>query len=256
LISLLDYYEHNPVDKYKDAAERLGQWIYDNCYDARGSKGYTGGFQGWEPEPSKIMWKSTEHNIDVYIAFCRLYQTTKESIWQDRANYAKEFVEAMWDETEGHFWTGTNEDGSTINKSVIPADVNTWAIIALGAKYKPALDWVENNCYLKCSIDEFSGIDFNNDRDGVWFEGTAHTVIAFRITSQDEKANIYLKQLRQAQQSARNTDGIGLVAACHDGISTGLNWKYYARLHIGATSWYLLAELGYNPYWGKLISKG
>jgi hypothetical protein len=257
LVAMLDYYQRDPSEKYKNAAEELGKWIYDNCYDERGSLGYTGGYQGWEPNPSKILWKSTEHNIDVYVAFTRLYQLTKDNIWLDRANHAKSFVEAIWDENQKHFWTGTTEDGITINKSALPADVNTWAIIALGTpdKYKAALDWVENNCYVQCPEDGFKGFDFNDDRDGVWFEGTAHTVLAFQATGQSDKANIFLNELQRAQASAQNTDGKGLVAACHDGVSTGFNWKYFNRLHIGATSWYIFAELGYNPYWGTLISE-
>lgn len=39
-----------------------------------------------------------------------------------------------------------------------------------------------------------------------------------------------------------------IVAASHDGLSTGFDWIYDARLHTGATSWFIFAELGYNPY--------
>ncbi len=44
------------------------------------------------------------------------------------------------------------------------------------------------------------------------------------------------------------------MAASHDGVSTGFDWVYIARLHIGATSWFLFAELGYNPYWNTKIN--
>ena len=40
-----------------------------------------------------------------------------------------------------------------------------------------------------------------------------------------------------------------MVAAPADGLETGFGSVYYNRLHIGATAWYLCAELGYNPYY-------
>ena len=39
------------------------------------------------------------------------------------------------------------------------------------------------------------------------------------------------------------------MAASHDGVSTGFDWVYDARLHVGATAWFVFAERGYNPYW-------
>jgi len=43
------------------------------------------------------------------------------------------FVEAMWDAEEGKFWTGTAADGLTINKTVIPLDVQAWAVLRPGS---------------------------------------------------------------------------------------------------------------------------
>ncbi|RLB08493.1 MAG: hypothetical protein DRG39_08750 [Deltaproteobacteria bacterium] len=153
----------------------------------------------------------------------------------------------MWDEKEGHFWTGTLEDGVTINKSNIPLDIQAWAIMAFGEKYKRAIEWVKNNCYVE--TDGFKGFDFNNDKDGIWFEGTAHMVIAYEIIGEETKADTYLKELEKAQKEAQNANGKGLVAGPHDGLTTGFDWVYNARLHIGATAWFIFAELGYNPFW-------
>ena len=254
-ISLLSLYEETQEDAYLNASIRLCEWIEDECRDERGAGGYTGGYEGWEttannPEgPTNVSWKSTEHNIDVYVAFARLYKLTGDEVWLERALHAKHFVEAMWDENEGHFWTGTAEDGATISKASIPADVNPWGLMAMGEinKYESGMGWVENNCYMEA--DGFKGFDFNNDTDGVWFEGTAHMVVAYQILGDETKANLYIGELRRAQKEANNTNGKGLVAASHDGVSTGFDWIYDARLHTGATSWFVFAELGYNPYW-------
>jgi len=269
IIALLSYYEKGGGIQYRDAAITLGDWIELHCRAAGTSAtgGYTGGYEGWEkpdpPGPVPITWKSTEHNIDVYVAFIRLYEATGDQIWKDRALNAKNFVKAMWDEAQGHFWTGTEGDGESINKSNVPADVNTWGLMALGneEKYGAGIAWVENNCYVEA--DEFKGFDFNNDHDHVWLEGTAHMVIAYQLLGDTTNASTYLFEIIRAQKQALNSNGKGIVAAGHDGLSTGfmipvmkdgakteIEWLYYNRLHIGATAWFIFAGKEYNPYWG------
>jgi len=250
MIALLSYYKKKGGIQYLKAAERIGEWIERETYDNRCNGGYTGGYEGWEPNPTKITWKSTEHNIDVYVAFTLLYEITGNLKWKNRAFHAKKFVEAMWNTSDKHFWTGTGNDGCSINKSNIPLDIQAWALMALG-RYNSALVWAENNCYVEA--DGFKGFDFNNDKDGIWFEGTAQMAVAYQINDEIDKANFYISELVKAQLYAPNANGKGIVAASHDGVTTGFNWKYFSRLHIGATAWYIFAELGYNPYWGTRI---
>jgi hypothetical protein len=155
----------------------------------------------------------------------------------------------MWDATSGHFWTGTTVNGITLNNANIPADVQAWGLLALGnlPKYGQGLTWVEENCYVQ--TDGFKGFDFNNDKDGVWFEGTAQMVTAYQTVKNLASANLYLSELTNAQLTAQNANGKGVVAASHDLVSTGFTWTYSARLHVGATAWFVFAELEYNPYW-------
>ncbi len=260
MIALLSYYEHAAESEHLDAAQQLANWIEAQTKDTRGAGGYTGGYDGWETTSNnpagqtKNLWKSTENNTDIYVAFARLYEATGEAIWKDRALHAKAFVESMWDDNEGHFWTGSTDDGSTVNTDALPADVNTWALMALGnaEQYGPGISWVNDNCYVEA--DGFKGFDFNDDRDHVWFEGTAHMVLAFTLLEDTTNANTYLSELEKAQISATNSNQKGLVAASYDGLTTGFDWLYYNRLHIGATAWFIFAERGYNPYWGIGIS--
>lgn len=247
IIALLSYYERIGGVQYLTAATALGEWIEIETRDTSGAGGYTGGYEGWEPTSTLIVWKSTEHNIDIYVAFMRLYTTTGDTQWNNRAQYARTFVEAMWNAAGQHFWTGTLDDGVTINQSNIPLDIQPWAVLALG-NYETSLQWAEDNCYLVS--DGFEGFDFNTDKDGIWFEGTAQMVIGYQVTNQLTESNRFLSKLRSAQQSAINANGLGIVAASHDGVTTGFTWDYFSRLHVGATAWYLFAELGYNPYWG------
>ncbi|QCQ21364.1 hypothetical protein [Desulfoglaeba alkanexedens] len=247
MIALLDYYKKMGGSEYLAASIELGDWIENKTRDIRCEGGYTGGYDGWEPNPQKILWKSTEHNIDVYVAFKLLHEITGEAKWEERALYARAFIEAMWNDANGHFWTGTLEDGCTVNGSNIPLDIQAWAVMALDS-YASALAWVENNCYTE--KDGFAGFDFNDDKDGVWFEGSGQMVAAYQLNGEKAKADFLTNQLIRAQACAPNTNGKGIVAASNDGLSTGLGWEYFSRLHVGATAWYLFGEKNYNPYWG------
>ena len=63
------------------------------------------------------------------------------------------------------------------------------------------------------------------------------------------------QQLRNAQSTPGFGDGAGLPAASHDGLSTGFStatgdpFKYFRRLHVGATAWNVFGQLGFNPYY-------
>ncbi len=243
MIALLNYYKSKGGDKYLETAITLGEWIEKHTRDSECNGGYAGGYDGWEPNPDKITWKATEHNIDVYVAFTLLSEIRDKEKWQERASHAKNFVDAMWYGKDQHFWTGT-KDACEENKDNIPLDIQAWALMAFN-KYNDALVWAENNCGTES--DGFKGFDFNTDKDGVWFEGTAQMAVAYQINNEGDKSDFYVEELRNAQASAQNTNGKGIIAASHDGVSTGFDWEYFSRLHIGATAWYIFAEMKYNP---------
>jgi len=267
IIALLSYqekYDNHEDSQYLKAAEKMGDWIQIECYDIEDLEGYKGGYDGWEPgdKQKKVSWKSTEHNLDLYVAFTRLQKATGDKKWREKAEHAKRFVEAMWSKDENRYYTGSN-DGVTPNKSKRPLDVNTWALLVLGIteNTKAAIQWVENNC--KVTKDGSEGFDFNDDKDGIWWEGTAQMVVVYKMLGEKNKALKYLNELRRAQSFAPGSNGKGIVAASHDGVTTGLmvkgigpdekereyEWLYYRRLHVGATAWFIFAELGKNPYW-------
>lgn len=240
MLALLSYAEATGERRYVAAAERLGRWVERHCRDQRGAGGYTGGFQGWEPAPRKLQYKATEHNLDLHAAFRRLYRLTRHPEWLDRAAHAKRFVTAMWDAAGGKFWTGTLDDGETVNRAVIPLDVQAWAVLALGEegrRYVGALAYAERHHRVG------GGFDFNEDRDGVWYEGTAQMAAAYRYTGQLAKWRAMVEFLRAAQHASG-----GLPAADRDGLTTGFGFHYYRRPHLGATAWLALAELGANPF--------
>jgi len=257
MLGLLAYYRWAGGDKYLNAIERMGEWVETNCRDTRGAGGYTGGFDGGEPAPKKRFYKATEHNIDLVAAFHQLFIITGNEKWRERANHAKRFVLAMWDDAERKFWTGTGENGVTIGKDVIPVDIQAWAILALAEEsrqYWGALEYAEKHHKVG------EGYDFNQDRDGVWHEGTAQMAAAYHYTGNRERRLAILNYLKQAQLItggiyATDVDSIRCSATnIYCGLTTGFTlnngepWFYFRRLHVGATAWQALAEQGVNPF--------
>jgi hypothetical protein len=247
MLALLAYYETYGGEPYLAAAERMGEWIEQNCRDSRGAGGYLGGFSGWEPNAKLLQYKATEHNLDLYAAFQRLYLITHKSAWQERALSAKKFVVSMWDDRDGKFWTGTKLDGVTVNQETIPLDVQAWAPLALNEEGKPY--WRALN-YAQKQLRVGEGFDFNQDRDRIWYEGTAQMAVAYHYTGQLEQSQALLSTLLAAQDSSG-----GIPAVNRDGLTTGFTlptgepWFYFNRLHVGATAWMVLAEKGVNPFW-------
>jgi hypothetical protein len=88
-----------------------------------------------------------------------------------------------------------------------------------------------------------------------WPEGTGQIVVAHEVLNETPNAQYYLSELQELQMTAINGNKKGVVAAPHDGLTTGLHWEYFNRLHIGATSWFIFGELSYNPYYSVSIQK-
>ena len=235
--------------RFLDGALRLGTWIETNARDdVRQPAGYTGGRNG---DDQPITYKSTEHNIDVTGFFTQLAQLTGDRTWARRAALAESFVRAMQDGTDGHLWTGTDPDGTTINRTPIPEDVQTWAYLAtLDRRYSASVTWVLD--HLTAHDGPYTGPSFSDtDVSKVWFEGSGHLALALEARGargDRARAAQILDSVQLAQRTEPNGDGKGIVSASSDGLDTGFGDLYYASLHTGATAWYLLAVTGSNPY--------
>ena len=253
-LSLLSLYQATRTYKYLQGAKYIAFWCLKNT---RTEFGFTGGKQGWEQDQRDVKWKSTEHNIDLFAFFDRLYHLTGNPDYKQGAENAKGFVHAMWNETDNHFWTGTTEDGITPSKGTIPMDIQAWYVMAFldtASTYTKCMQWVKNSCFLSNYESpnyskKLSGVDFDTDLDGIWFEGTAQAALAYKMLRNNIFANLLLDNLRYVQTNGPNNNGKGIVAADKDHVSTGFDWEYHNRLHIGASSWAIFAELGVNPYY-------
>ena len=245
VMALCDIYADSPGhSEYLAAARQIADFILTLKSD---TGGFTGGYEGFEPNARKVGYKSTEHNIDLIAAFRKLTDLTGEAKYRDASAYARNFVLSMYDSGKNCFYTGTKDDGKTISTDPLPIDTNTWSVLTLGSSgipFEKVMAFVEN----MMAVGE--GYDFNDDKDGVWFEGTAQAALAYKQLGKDGD---YLRILDFLNKNAA-PDG-SIIAADHDGVSTGfkvsgsdLDWKYFKRQHLGATAWLAFAQLGVNPF--------
>ena len=261
--ALVQLYAATGRRAYLTGAEAIGNWVQAHAYDTRGPGGYTGGETA---SGQKIEWKSTEHNIDLYAFFTLLAGQTGQPAWSARAAWARRFVVAMWDPAMGHFEVGTTSDGTTVNESELPEDINSWSYLALRSPaYANSVSWDTRNLAAseagaghsriggpQGTAVGFSGTSFcAGDRTGVWYEGTAHLADALQARGRPGDAQLaerYLSDIYYAQAHGPNADRAGIIAASRNGLSDCGGSLYYASLHTGATAWYILAAGRVDPF--------
>jgi hypothetical protein len=226
----------------RQAAERAADWLGT----LRAPAGYRGGTIGHEPAPDALPWVSTEQNLDLSIAFARLGRA-------DAAAHAATFVRSMWLPSERRFAMGLTPDGRMNPGSAL--DANLWPALAWpGQGFGPALEWVLARHGLPSGAppEEMEGLDFNDDRDGIWLEGTAQAALLLRRLGRPAP------EARFAATIARHRRPDGWIAASSipwltTGLGTGLrpgvaDFLYPARGHLAANAWAALAALDASPF--------
>jgi hypothetical protein len=244
--ALVQLYAATGDVSYRNGAIEIGNWIQDNADDSRGAGGYTGGINA---DGSTILWKSTEHNIDVYALFTLLAAETGNSAWSTASVRAEGFVESMWIPSQGRFYAGTDDSGITPYNGEQPEDVNSWSYLAMeNPAYAASIHWDVHNLAV---TGKFSGVSFClGDTSGVWYEGTAHLAEALEVRGDpgdQAQANTYLADIGYAQLHGKHGNGLGIISASK-AISDCDGDHYYASLHTGATAWYLMALRDANPF--------
>jgi len=258
-IAMLSLYYQSGDPKYLAHAKTIASFIYMNFLNTTGTyKGFLAGFQNPESStPQLRMYASTEHNEDMIAFARRLYAVTGASEHQFAAQHAKDFVNAMWEDSLHCFFAGTTNP-SQRNEAIgqLPLDIHPWAVLAASEIFneKPQVLACPEQFH-KNTSSGLTAYDFNDDKDGVWFEGTAQMAVAHKMTGNLAQWSNLLAVLQTARNTPPTGDTFGIAAATPDGITTGFMEtdetpiKYYRRLHIAATGWHVLAELGQNPYY-------
>lgn len=252
MIALLALHRRTGAQEYLEAARKLAAFVRTFRNDVGLFRGFQGGLQDPEsPEPTRRPWASVEHNLDVHAGFKTLALLTGDGRWLDDSDHARGFVDAMWDTGKQCYLAGTI-DPNTRNALAgqLPLDVQAWSVLARPddvARHADALDCAERSH--RTADHGFVGFDFNEDRDGIWFEGTAHMTVADARAGRAAAAEALRQELRRVQQTPPFGDGGGIAAASHDGLSTGFDFFFSRRLHVGATAWNVFAQLEFNPFY-------
>jgi hypothetical protein len=241
-------------DRYRAAAARLARWTED-MLDRRAPAGFIGGLYGYDDTAERLTWKSTEHNTDLAAVFDWLARPEPDQGWEAGAQAARDFVTALWDSESGHFWVGTTPDGVTSNRVNAGLDAQLWPLLLADAPeaWRASLRYVEAHHAIS------GGVDFNDDRDGIWWEGTAQTALAYRAVGREQEADRLLSAIADqfaptgfiwATSEAKLTTGLALSPA-----STIDDFYYYRLPHLAPTAWAALAATGWNPFTGEIVSK-
>ncbi len=251
MLALEGLYARTGDSRYLDAVQRLGMFVAGFRNDVGTYRGFQGGLDLPESaSPQRRPWASTEHNLDIVAAFTTLAALTGEANWADGAAHARQFVESMWDPARGCNLTGTTDpEHRNENVGQLPVDAQSWAVLAVPGilgEHPSLLRCAETNH--RVGDAGFAGYDFNEDRDGVWFEGSAHMAVAYRLANHTAAAE-QLRRTLSAAQAADPANGQGVPSASRDGLTTGFGFLFHRRLHSGATAWNVFAQLGFNPFY-------
>ncbi len=247
-LAMLALFDATHDKRWRDAAAKLGVWIVANTLDVRGSGGFTGGVDGFDAAPTKILWKSTEHNVDLIALFDRLDQSKAAGDWKSAEANVRRFVDSQWDTKSGHFFIGTQIDGLTPNRDSSGLDAQLWPQLLPRA----SPDWRRALVYAEREHGVPGGFDFNTDRDGAWIEGTAQAALVYRTLGRDADAN----KLFETIATQFSTSGM-VYATREPKITTGLatgasgdsaDFYYYRMPHLAATAWAVLAASGTNAF--------
>lgn len=253
-LSLLTLAQATGEARFTGGAATLARWARDRTADPRGPGGFAGGVHGFDATPVQVGWKSTEHNVDLAALFGWLHRLDPAGGWAAPERQAMGFVAAMFDAASGaaggRFLIGTVDDGVTINRAVSALDTQLWPLLLAGAEPR----WRVAAAYARRTHFIDGGYDFNEDRDGVWIEGTGQAALVERLLGRpDEAARLLARIARE-----RSPGGF-LWAASVPRLSTGLaagpgdELAYYRVAHLGATCWAILAALGWNPFTGQTL---
>jgi energy-coupling factor transporter ATP-binding protein EcfA2 len=132
MVTLLGLYTRTGDTSYLAAARRIGDDIRSLRYDTGTYPGFFAWIDNAETvSPAQRLYASTEHNIDVYAAFTRMFELTGEPIWRDDADHARRFIESMWDPVRGVYLAGTKDlDTGNEGPGQPPLDVQVWPVLA------------------------------------------------------------------------------------------------------------------------------
>jgi hypothetical protein len=227
--------------QFRQGAVRLADWLAGQG-DARGPGGFTGGVFGFEPAPSRLLWKSTEHNVDLAAVFSSLAAATGDPRWAARAQAARRFVRAMWDDRCRCFAAGTGLDGAAPNR-LLALDAQVFPGLALPS-LPSALPTIRRR------LGDAGGFAYSAARGGVWTEGTAQVALLLALSGKTGDA-ARLEKILAAQRAPNGGYYASSTLAAPTGFALDTDpsqaRRYFHIPHLAAAAWVALAQRRFNP---------
>ena len=248
-LALLASYEQSGDERYLDGARRASDWIRSTVSEP-GGVGFTGGREGFDEQQVSLPWASTEHNTDVMaLANALAVYKDDDGVYAGMVRSARAFLDKAFDKQAGCFRMGTTAQGAMRGLDAVALDTQLWPLIAVA---EPPQEWMRAVACAESRLKVRDGFDFNDDRDGLWVEGTAQAALVYRLLGQSAMADRLLEVI-----STQTSPSGWLFATREHQLSTGLRigpWSttddffYFRRPHLGATAWAVLAANGRNPF--------
>lgn len=243
-----------PNTGYRAGARRMLDWITAKTSDQRIPAGFSGGIDGFDGQQTALMWKSTEHNLDVHAVAAWLYRLEGNAKDADAAAMARNFLDAVFAADPGMFRLGTTPDGALQLTDRAALDTQLWPLLGVAdapEAWRRAVGFAERELAVP------GGFDFNDDRDGLWIEGTAQAALTLRALGRKSDAFHMLDGLKAQIASSGLLFAAG-IPRLTTGLAVGPNsvgndFFYFRRPHLGATAWAVLAATGWNPFTGRMV---
>jgi hypothetical protein len=250
-LALLTLADRNHDGRWVRVAQNLASSVATQFADRSGPGGFVGGLHGFDDHPERLTWKSTEHNIDLVAVFSWLARSTASAEWAVREKEARRFVDSQFNLASGRFFIGTGPDGRTSNQAVSGLDTQLWPLLLpnVDPRWRAALTFAEHAHAVA------GGFDYNDDRDGLWVEGTAQAALVYRALGRAKEYQACMEEVSRhfsaggflfATREARITTGLAINPA-----SSSADLYYFHTPHLGATAWAAIAASGWNPFVGK-----
>jgi hypothetical protein len=148
------------------------------------------------------------------------------------------------------------------NNKNYATDLSSWAVLSLGRDYTVSLAFAveksQNIQTYKIKNVKVEGFDFGSaynaspfpDKDAVWFEGTAHMILAFDKAGMKKERDYFMNELdRCLTDSPAFPHTAGLPYASNEGTPVYDSWLMQDKpLCISSTAWYYFAKNSFNPF--------
>ena len=250
LMALNYYYAKSGDATYLPLAKDIAEWLI-SLQSIEG--GIIGGYYG---NGKPMTWISTEHNFDCYSAFRDFGIITGDEKYLKLAKEVKKWLDDdAWDKKAKRFFLGRRNPN-------FATDLSGWALLSLGRDYAPSLAFAieksQNAQLYKVKNVKVEGFDFGStyktstfpDKDAVWFEGTAHMILAFEKAGQKAERDYFMNELDKClTDSPAFPYTAGLPYASNEGTPVYDSWLMQSKpLCVSSTAWYYFAKNSFNPF--------